>query len=309
MLTRKLTLSAMLAVMLSAFTAHALDGQPLDRSNLTKTFGDEFDKFSWYAEGDVAVKGGGMWRTNFGYTWCALDDVKNHTLISNHEKELYVDPGFRGTSSKSLKLNPFSIKNGVLSITAARTQNPFLSGYRFTSGVITTEPSFTQTYGVFEMRAKIPKGRGYWPAFWLLPADKSWPPEIDVMEILGHASTELYTTLHSNANGTHTTSDIPMHTIQDASAGFHTYAVDWGPTETIFYFDDKEVGRRPTPADMNKPFYMLVNLAVGGDWPGDPTASTAFPQAYQIDYVHAYQRSSYAPLASAVAKPAAITPR
>jgi beta-glucanase (GH16 family) len=161
------------------------------------------------------------------------------------------------------------------------------------------------------MRAKLPKGRGLWPAFWLLATDRSWPPEIDVMEVLGHEPSKLYTTLHTAETGTNTRSDIPAHNIPDSSAGFHTYAVEWGPADIVFYFDDKEIARRPTPADMHKPFFMLINLAVGGGWPGSPTASTVFPAVYEIDWVRAYKRSSYVSTAvsakMAVAEPVATT--
>lgn len=299
---------ARLALALTALfstSAVALDGAPLDRSTLVQTFGDEFNRFSWYAEGDVKMKGGGTWRTNFGYTWVPVNDEKNHTLIWNKEQQIYVDPGFTGTNSKALGLTAFSVKNGILTITANRTANPFLYGYKYTSGLITTEPTFTQTYGVFEIRAKFPKGKGFWPAFWLLPVDKSWPPEIDILEILGHEPTKYYTTIHSNETGVHTKSDIPVHIIPDSSAGFHNYAVEWGPQEIVFYFDDKEVGRRPTPSDLNKPCYLLLNLALGGDWAGSPDVTTRFPGVMQVDYIRAYQRKS---LAAAPAQTSAPNP-
>lgn len=287
MLTRYFLL---ITVALVASASHATTGDALDRAGLTQTFADEFDTFSWFAEGDVAQKGGGTWRTNMGYRWTALDDVKNRTLIWNHEKQVYIDPGMRGTGDHALALSAIAARDGKLVITADTTDNPALYGYRYTSGIITSEPTFQQTYGVFEMRAKLPKGKGLWPAFWLLPADKSWPPEIDVMEMLGHAPNNYYTTVHSKAAGKHSKSAIPMHEVADTSAAFHSYAVEWGAEEIIFYFDDKEVGRTPTPPDLHKPTYMLINLAVGGDWPGDPDATTKFPAQMQVDWVRAWQR-------------------
>ncbi len=297
---------ALLAALLMTTSAYAADGAPVARSGLIKTFDDEFDRFSWFAEGDTPTKGGGTWRTNFGAKWCPVDDIKNHSLIWNHEKEVYVDPGFRGSSPQSLNLNPFSVSGGVLHITANRTDNPALGGYQFTSGLISSEPSFAQTYGLFEMRARLPAGRGYWPAFWLMPADKSWPPEIDIMEILGHEPGKLYTTLHTKETGKHTKSDIPPHDIPDSSADYHTYALDWGPQEMVFYFDDKEIARRPTPADMNKPFYILINLAVGGDWPGNPDAATPLPGTMDVDWVRVWQRPDYI---AASSKPSGIVAR
>jgi len=139
------------------------------------------------------------------------------------------------------------------------------------------------------MRARMPGGRGLWPAFWLLPVDRSWPPEIDVLEILGNDPTTLHTNAHSKASGKHT--DAPsVIRLPDTSAGFHSYAVDWEADEIRWYFDGVEVARVPTPPDMHKPMYMLVNLAVGGHWPGSPDASTSFPAVLAIDWIRAYRR-------------------
>jgi beta-glucanase (GH16 family) len=126
-----------------------------------------------------------------------------------------------------------------------------------------------------------------------LPKDKSWPPEIDIMEMLGNETTKFYTTLHTKTGEVKTKSDIPAHVVPDLSAGFNTYAADWGPDEIIFYFNDREIARRPTPPDMHKDKYILINLAVGGEWPGSPTAQTPFPAAMEIDWVRAYQRDAY----------------
>ena len=159
---------------------------------------------------------------------------------------------------------------------------PLLKNYAYMSGVITTQPSFSQTYGYFEMRAKLPRGKGLWPAFWLLPLDQSWPPEIDVMESIGDPS-QVYVTTHSK------TTKAPGFEPKIAPDEFHTFAVSWDASDVIWYIDGKEVGRHATPADMHKPMFMLANLAVGGNWPGRPDASTRFPATYEIDYIRAYR--------------------
>lgn len=269
----------------------ALAAQTLDRGNLALTFGDEFNQFSWHEVDVDGVQTSGTWATYLGYSWAKPDDLKNRAQLSNHEEALYVDKAFRGAGATPLGIHPFSIKNGILTITATKADgSDALYGYRYTSGMISSQFSFSQRYGVFEIRAKLPKGKGLWPAFWLLPADKSWPPEIDVMEMLGQEPTKFYTTLHSKASGKHTKSDIPAHIFADTSAGFHTYAVDWGPDEIIFYFDDKEIARHPTPPDMHKPFYIIANLGVGGNWPGSPSEDTKFPASYEIDWIRAWKR-------------------
>jgi len=141
------------------------------------------------------------------------------------------------------------------------------------------------------MRARMPKGTGLWPTFWLLPKDRSWPPEIDIIEILGQEPTVLHTNAHSKATGVHT--DAPdVIRVPDTSADFHLYAVDWQKDEIRWYFDGFEVARAPTPADMHKPMYILAGLPIGGHWVGRPDESTHFPAVLTIDWIRAYRRAT-----------------
>lgn len=283
---------ALLMAVFMPMGAYANTGDVLDRSGLTLRFADEFDRLSSYQEDPQTRKGEGVWRRNFGYRWCGVDDAKNHSLIWNGEQQLYVDPSFQADGDHPLGLETTTVRDGVLNITADKAPPATPYGYRYISGLITSEPSFSQTYGLFEIRAKLPKGKGLWPAVWLLPVSKKWPPEIDIMEMLGDRPTRYYTTLHSKASGTHEQSHIPAHEGVDLSADFHTYAVDWGAQEMVFYFDDREVARAPTPEDMHQPFYVLINLAVGGKWPGNPDDSTVFPATLQVDWVRVWQHPS-----------------
>lgn len=162
----------------------------------------------------------------------------------------------------------------------------------YLSASITSFP-YSQQYGVFAMSAKLPIGNGIWPAFWLLPVDKSWPPELDVMEVIGREPTKLYTTIHIGkgrpAIGKGT--DVKI----DLSADFHEYAVDWGPETIKWYFDRKLVFTQPTPPEFHKPFYILANLAVGKpeNWGGAPDKTTKFPATMEIAYIRAWQRPGY----------------
>ena len=250
------------------------DGRPLQM-----TFEDEFETFRPWRDGH------GVWRTVFKD---GRDDPELRTLSSNHELQLYVDPNMRigvSGSQAAQALDPFAVHDGVLDIVARPTPPGLvraLNGYGYTSGLITTQPSFSQTYGYFEIRAKLPRGKGVWPAFWLLPADLSWPPEIDVMESIGDP-TEFYTTAHSNLDKTPATKTAISPDI------FHTFAVIWDARNLVWYVDGREVKRQATPADMHKPMYMLANVAIGGDWPGAPDASTRFPARMSIDYIRAYR--------------------
>jgi beta-glucanase (GH16 family) len=219
------------------------DGRPLDL-----VFADNFQPFrSWTGHS-------GIWRTAFG-------------------------------GSERGRLNPFSGQKGVLEITALPAPDgmrPEVADYPYLSGLITTQPSFAQTYGYFEMRAELPRGKGLWPAFWMLPQDESWPPEIDVVESIGDPSL-IYMTAHSKV------AKAKAVEARIAPNVFHAFAVSWDARQLIWYIDGIEAGRVPTPADMHKPMYMLANLATGGTWPGAPDATTQFPTKLMIDYIRAYR--------------------
>jgi beta-glucanase (GH16 family) len=239
----------------------------LNLSNFKPTFDDEFNSFTSSPTG-----GAGTWQTTFYFG--------GRTLSSNGEQEFYSD--------SSVGVNPFSLQNGALQITASPGSNP--AGLPYNSGLITTEGEFTQTYGYFEMRAKLPAGQGLWPAFWLLPADKSWPPELDPLEAFGA----------TNANGEGGANKIHVGEISSNSwqsngswittpanitTGYHSYGVDWESDHVTYYFDGQQVAQFNTPADMNKPMYMLANLAAGGTWPGGVGGESG---QLSIDYIRAY---------------------
>jgi beta-glucanase (GH16 family) len=254
------------------FTAGQFD-LALDRSHLQLTFSDEFNTLS------LRNGSSGTWDTNF---WWGGEN--GSTLTGNNELQWYIDNNYAPTSS----VNPFSVEDGVLTITAARAPEaikPYINNYQYTSGLLTTHESFTQTYGYFEIRADMPEKQGAWPAFWLLRADGSWPPELDVIEMTGQDPNKLLMTSHTNETGTHTTvASTPYAADTD---GFHTYGVLWTEDELVWYFDNVEVARAATPADMHEPMYMLVDLAVGGI-AGAPADGLATPAEMHIDYIHAY---------------------
>jgi beta-glucanase (GH16 family) len=191
---------------------------------------------------------------------------------------------------------------GNLVITARR-ENPgnyscWYGSCQYTSARLLTAGTFTQTYGRFEARIKIPRGQGMWPAFWMLGADigtNPWPNngEIDIMENVGFEPSTVHGTLHgpgySGANGVGGQTSLPGG--QALADAFHTYTVDWAPDSVTWYLDGVQYSRK-TPADLggdrwvfDHPFFMIMNVAVGGTWPGSPDGSTVFPQRMLIDYV------------------------
>jgi beta-glucanase (GH16 family) len=185
--------------------------------------------------------------------------------------------------------NPFGFANGTLTISAF----PWRYGQlNYVSGVITTYKKFSQTYGYFEARMRLPSGKGLWPTFWLMPENNTWPPELDIMEMTGQNTKLLMTTEHDNVNGRNVPHACYVGT-SDMAADFHTYGLMWTATDLIWYFDGKPVCHHVTTASLHVPMYILLNLAIGnGGWTGMPDAGTLWPQTLQVQYVRAYARES-----------------
>ena len=216
----------------------------------------------------------------------------------NQEKEYYT----AGTANAALD------GDGGLAITArAEPANSPLSCWygtcRFTSARLITKSKFETTYGRFEARIRIPRGQGVWPAFWMLGSNidgVGWPQcgEIDIMENIGREPKIVHGTMHgpgySGGSSIGGSFQLGMESFAD---DFHIFAVEWIPGEIRWLVDDKEYTRKTTanlpPGAIwafDHPFFMLLNVAVGGVWPGDPDGSTVFPQQMLVDYVRVYRR-------------------
>jgi beta-glucanase (GH16 family) len=261
----------------------------LDRSHLVRTFNEDFEgpESFWDAQRNPA----GRWKTNyfFGVQDSSPAGAESRTLAPNDELEYYGDP-HAGTGS-------FEWKGGKLAIVGK--PNPFAGdprtgGKPYLSGLITTEKSFTQTYGYFEARIAMPAGKGLWPAFWLLPrprmeggnAMNPGEQEIDVVEAIGEPG-KIYHNVFTDDDGQKTSNLRGYQTNADLTRP-HNYGVLVTHDEIVWYFDDHEVRRRPN-TDFHAPTYMLLNLAIGGTWPGTPDSSTPFPAVMTIDWVRAYR--------------------
>lgn len=176
----------------------------------------------------------------------------------------------------------FAHLTGAIRLKAERRQ---IGVQSYTSGFLATLNHFHQQYGWFEMRARFPRGRGFWPAFWLIPADQSWPPEIDIVENLGHDTTRSYLTFHW------TPDDSTGATVAGLDfTSYHTFAVNWQPGLIVWYIDGVERYRVTGANVPSKPMYIIVNLAVGGSWAGPPDSSTPFPGYMDVDYVRVYKQ-------------------
>ena len=186
----------------------------------------------------------------------------------------------------------------------------------YTSGRLDTRGKFAPTYGRFEIRAKLPGGKGLWPAHWLYPQNRNWPmeyvmaeavaagketlipeerpwySEIDIMEFLGHEPNVAYGTLHFYSfDGQKRTSSGTWKGRSDLTQGFHVYALEWEP-DAIRWFIDGRLFHQTTSGVPHTPHYLILNTAVGGAWPGNPDATTVFPQYHDIDWVRVYQREA-----------------
>jgi beta-glucanase (GH16 family) len=174
----------------------------------------------------------------------------------------------------------------------------------YTSARLKTQGLFSQAYGRFEARLKLPYGRGIWPAFWMLGTDiqsAGWPAcgEIDIMENVGHEPGVVYSTVHgpgySGADGVGGSVTLPAG--GRFADDFHVFAVEWEP-DVLRFFVDGQLHQARTPATLpagrrwvfDHPFFLLLNVAVGGQWPGPPDEATVFPQQMLVDYVRVYRR-------------------
>jgi len=198
------------------------------------------------------------------------------------------------------------IQDSVLIIKAIKETYTGPEGTReYTSARLRTLNMGDWKYGRFDIKAKLPFGQGLWPAIWMLPTDwiyGGWAAsgEIDIMELIGHEPNKVYGTLHYGAtypNNTHAGSSYTLFSGSFAN-DFHLFTLEWDTTEFRWYVDGDHyqtqtnwyTQNQPFPAPFNQRFHLLLNVAVGGNWPGSPNASTIFPQYMMVDYVRIYEK-------------------
>jgi beta-glucanase (GH16 family) len=221
----------------------------------------------------------------------------------NQELETYCAYGSNTPPCDAGKPNSWVGRDGYLHIVARRTGH---GGY--TSARLATQGLQSFQYGRIEARIRIPRGPGMWPAFWMLGDDigtEPWPAcgEFDIMENIGRTPDTIYGSIHGTGFTGHIITNrysLPNHAA--FARRFHTYGMLWSPGKVQFYVDSpRNIYATETPADMppgavwpfNKGrFFFLLNLAVGGAWPGNPDASAKFPQQMLVDWVRVYQETS-----------------
>ncbi|MBM3854927.1 MAG: glycoside hydrolase family 16 protein [Verrucomicrobia bacterium] len=242
-----------------------------------------------------------VWQDEFN--GARLDTTKWNVLLreqSKHDEFQYYLP------------DEVYVERGLLRI---RSRERSYGAMKYTSGRLDTRGKLAPVYGRFEIRAKLPVGKGLWPAHWLypqhrnwamealmqrevaegrerlIPEERPWYSEIDIMEYLGHEPNVLYGTLHyTTFKGEKKSTSGTWRGSVDYSQDFHVYALEWEPDSIRWYIDGQRI-HATTTGIPHTPHYLILNTAVGGGWPGNPDATTTFPQYHDIDYVRVYRRA------------------
>jgi hypothetical protein len=244
----------------------------INLSEWTLTFDEDFDTFSRRILGDASTDGN-LWDTSMGggiVRWM------------NDERQIYVEPEYAGTKGSALGINPFSVANSVLTITCvpvSQNDAPYLPK-SYTSGLITTQGTFSQLYGYFEIRCQLPGGMGTWPAFWML-FHGTIGAEFDIFETYGVNTSTVFQTVHQPGGSS------GYETATEWATGWHTYGMKWDASRIIYYIDGV-----PTASHINTTTtagYLIANLALEGRSDRAPDSSTVFPLQMKIDYIRCYQ--------------------
>ncbi|HKI69199.1 MAG TPA: glycoside hydrolase family 16 protein [Verrucomicrobiae bacterium] len=235
------------------------------------------------------------------------DEFNGATVDTNHWR--FETGNHRGWGNRELEFytsrpeNAY-VSNGVLHIVARKEST---NGFSYTSARMKTEEFFAQKYGRFEFRARVPAGQGFWPALWLMPEHSpygGWPRcgEIDIMENRGSSSAVVQGSVHfAGPDGGHLQA-TGLYTFQqnNGATNFHTYVLDWTTNSIQWRVDGNlyetqtnwSTAKAPYPAPFDQPFYIIMNLAVGGAYGGDPDTNTVFPGEMQVDYVRVYENTA-----------------
>ena len=248
-----------------------------------------------------------------GFTLVWSDEFNGTDGSAPDSSKWTYDTGGKGWGNNELECytnlaQNVQIKGGNLVITALQQPGYSCGGgttNNFTSARLKTQGLFNQAYGRFEARIKIPAGQGMWPAFWMLGnniTSVNWPTcgEIDIMENIGREPGTVHGSLHgprTNGGTSDASAPFSLPTGQNFADEFHLYAVEWEPGTIRFYVDTNlysTFNSSQWPAggtwEFGHPFFIILNVAVGGNWPGSPDNTTVFPQQMLVDYVRVYTK-------------------
>ncbi len=242
------------------------------------------------------------------YTLVWSDEFDETSLdLSKWECQIGNGSGGWGNNEKQYYRSENAVvDSGYLTIIAKKEN---YNNFGYTSARIRTIKKGDWKYGKFEMRAKLPFGKGIWPAYWMMPTDNvygGWAAsgEIDIMEYLGHQTNKVYGTIHYGGAWPNNTSSGGSYSLSSGSFSedFHTFLFVWEENKMQWFVDGVLYSTKTSwstkgysyPAPFDQRFHYILNLAVGGNWPGYPDSTTTFPQKYVIDYVRVYQKTETA---------------
>jgi len=241
-----------------------------------RVWNDEFNLLSLDREGD----GGENWTPWFaGWNARALD--------GNSDKAWKCDKDYMGGGNDPLGITLHRASNGSLKLYGYETPANKLDntyGYGYVGGMISGQRSHSQTYGYWECRMKVNLSQGHHWAMWLLPVDDTWPPEIDMVEVIGKETNTVYMNAHGSPQNPPLTTISPIDTWN-----YHVFGFEWTPTTMRYYLDG--VLRKEIPNFVNKPMYWLMTPEIASNWPGLPDNTTTWPTTCEIDYVRIYKQN------------------
>lgn len=238
-----------------------------------------------------------VWNDEFDGT--SVDTAKWSFQTGNGQPEL---PGWGNNELQYYMKENFSVDNGLLILSVKKEK---FSEYVYTSGRMRSIHKGDWIFGKIEARIKLPRGKGIWPAFWMMPTDNVygvWPQsgEIDIMEMLGNEPRKIYGTVHYGPKWPKNKhSGFFLESDSDYSSAFHVYSIEWLPGSIEWFIDYKsffKVTRLDLTTDhwpFDERFHIILNCAVGGNWPGNPDSTTILPQTMQVDWIRVYQENKY----------------
>lgn len=274
------------ALLLSCNTIETVEHSSFIPEAYHMTFNDEFTSFDLDTEGNGSSKWASWW-----IGWEARH------LQGNKDKAYKVDASFIGSGSEPIDVVLHELTDeGTLKLYGKVTPEnklgnvkyePFKKeGFPFLGGMITAEKSCSQTYGYFDVRCRMQVSKSQHWAIWLIQDDNAWPPEIDMVEVVGHQPDMVHMTAHWGDDTNKKSNFQTFHNINTRE--FHNYSFEWTPDSMFWYLDGKEMKSMANFVD--HPMYFMISPEIAGNWTGMPDSTTTWPMMCEIDYVRIYQK-------------------
>lgn len=218
--------------------------------------------------------------TGFATTKLVWEDTFNGTKINTKKWQVLEEKPYKNKELQIYTKNNIVVKNGRLYLRSERRNG------KYYSGAIQVKTGYSMRYGRIDIRAKLPVGKGIFPAFWMLPVANHALPEIDIMEMVGHQPREIWQVYHYKDTKGIQRRVFAKNQGTELTAQFHTYSLVWKQQKLTWLLDGKVLHQ--TNQSPVVPMKLIINTAIGGNWPGSPDASTVFPQNLEVDWIKVY---------------------